>query len=82
MPNEGRMTIDERYKYLRMQQARNEQADRGEKGRPLDEMEVVTGMHRKNLIRRIASRPERKKRRRQRGPEVKQVVLTVAEAMD
>lgn len=41
-------------------------------------MEAVTGMHRKGLIRRMAGRPERKKRRRQRGPtygsEVKQVV--------
>ena len=86
MPEEERMTIDERYKYLRRQHGRYDKADRAEKGRLLDGMEAVTGLHRKSLIRRLTSRPERKKRRRQRGPiyraEVRQVVLTVAEATD
>jgi hypothetical protein len=86
MPNEERMTVDERYKYLRKQQSRYHKADRAGKGRLLDEMEVVTGLHRKSLIRLMTSRPERKKRRRQRGltygSEVKQAVLVVAEATD
>ena len=86
MPSEERMTIDERYKYLRKQQPRYGKAGRAEKGRLLEEMELVTGLHRKSLIRLMSSRPQRRKRRRQRGPtygpEVRQVVLAVAEAMD
>lgn len=86
MPNEERMTVDERYKYLRKQRSRYQKEDRTGRGILLDEMEAVTGMHRKSIIRLMAGRPERKKRKRERGPtygpEVKKVVLTVAEAMD
>lgn len=45
------MTIDERYKYLRQMKKRYQKASRKEKGRLLDEMEAVTGQHRKGLTR-------------------------------
>ena len=51
MSDEDRMTIDERRKYLRMMKKRYFQADRKERGGLLDEMEAVTGMHRKSVTR-------------------------------
>jgi len=51
MSTEGKMTVDERRKYLRRMKQRHLQADRREKGRLLDEMQIVTELHRKSLIR-------------------------------
>ena len=45
------MTIDERRKYLQKVQGRYKKASRKEKSRLLDEMDAVTGPHRKSLIR-------------------------------
>jgi hypothetical protein len=56
MPHEDKMTIDERYSYLRIQQKRHRQANRRERGRMLDEMEEVTGLDRKTLIRHVRGR--------------------------
>ena len=68
MPHEERMTIDERYKYLRIQQKRYRKADRSERGRMLDEMGEVTGLDRKTLIRHMRKRTvQRQVRTRQRG---------------
>jgi len=67
MTTEDSMTIDERRKYLRTMKKRYVRADRGERSRLLDEMEAVTGMHRKGLIRLMHSSLERKPRRKQRG---------------
>ncbi|MBC7129562.1 MAG: transposase family protein [Thermoplasmatales archaeon] len=67
MPNEEKMTIDERYKYLRIKQKPYLQAKRKERSRMLDEMEQVTGLERKTLIRHMNGRIERRARRRQRG---------------
>ena len=50
MSIDDEMTIDERRKYLRKMQRRYAKADRIEKGKLLDEMEQVTGLHRKYLI--------------------------------
>ena len=81
-----RMTIDERRKYLRMMQKRYFQADRKERGRLLDEMEAVTELHRKSLIRLIRSNLERRPRRRQRGrtygSEVDDALRVIAESTD
>jgi len=81
-----RMTIDERRKYLRMMQKRYFQAGRKERGRLLDEMEAVTELHRKSLIRLIRSNLERRPRRRQRGrvygPEVDDALRVISESMD
>ena len=68
MPNDERMTIDERYKYLRIMQPRYTKANRDEQGQLLDEMQAVTGLHRKSLIRLLGSTDlQRQPRRRQRG---------------
>jgi len=67
MTTEDRMTIDERRKYLRRMKKRYVCADRAERSRLLDEMEVFTGMHRKSLIRLMHGSLERKPRRKQRG---------------
>jgi hypothetical protein len=61
------MTIDERRKYLQRMQERYRTAGRAGRSQLLDEMEAVTGLHRKSLIRLVRSSLERKRRRRQRG---------------
>ncbi len=50
MDAEEKMTIEERFRYLRRMQKRYRKADREERGRLLDEMEAYTGLHRKSLI--------------------------------
>lgn len=86
MPEEERMTVDERYKYLRGQRRRYEVAERAGKGELLDEMEAVTGLQRKSLIRLMRGVPERRKRTRERGrtygEEERQAVLRIAETLD
>lgn len=86
MSIEDRMTINERRKYLRMMQKRYRKADRRERGRLLDEMEAVTELHRKSLIRSMNSSLERRPRRRQRGrtygPEVDDALRVIAESTD
>jgi len=70
MTTEEQMTIEERYKYLRM----------------LDEMEAMTGQHRKSLIRRVKSSLERRPRSRERertyGADVTAAIKVVAASMD
>jgi len=80
------MTVDERRKYLRLMQRRYEGADREERGRLLDEMQEVTDMHRKSLLRLLGSDLERRPRRTQRrasyqGP-VRRAVAVIAESID
>lgn len=86
MSDEDKMTIDERYKYLRQMKKRYDKADKGGRKRLLDEMESVTGMHRKALIRRMAEGTVRKRRERQRGKvygaDVDEVIRLVSESMD
>ncbi len=67
MSTEEKMTLSERWKYLRLMKDRYDKADRKGKGALLDEMEKVTGLHRKSLIRRLNGPLTRKPRRRQRG---------------
>jgi hypothetical protein len=86
MSIDDKMTIDERRKYLRMMQQRYLQADRKQRGRLLDEMEAVTEMHRKSLIRLLRHNLERRPRRKQRGrtygPEVDDALRVIAESTD
>lgn len=86
MSADEKMSIDERYKYLRRMQKRYRQANDGEKGRLLDEMEAVTEQHRKSLIRLMNGTLERQARKRQRGrtygPEVRHALGVIAESMD
>ena len=78
MSTEDEMTIDERLKYLQRMKKRYRQANRREQGRLLDEMEAVTDLHRKSLVRLMNGSPKRKGRRTQRsrtnGPEVDDAV--------
>jgi hypothetical protein len=86
MTTEDQMTIDERFKYLRKMKARYVKANRQERGRLLDEMEAVTGLHRKSLIRRVNSRLERQPRCRERersyGAEVTVAIGVIAASLD
>ena len=69
MPTDERMTINERRKYLKVMRPRYQKAGRKEKQHLLTEMEAVTGLHRKSLV-RLLRHPdvlERKPRKRQRG---------------
>lgn len=86
MSIEDKMTIDERRKYLRKMQERYLQADRKERGQLLDEMEAVTELHRKSLIRlmkgSLARQPRRRQRGRTYGPEVDDALRVIAESTD
>ena len=86
MSNEDKMNIDERLKCLRRMKKRYIQAGRKEQGRLLDEMEAVTELHRKSLIRLINGSLEREPRQRQRGrtygPEVSYALSVIAESFD
>ena len=67
MTKEEKMSIDERRKYLQTMKRRYKQGDRKTKGQLLAEMEVVTGLHRKSLIRLMNGSLLRKPRRQERG---------------
>jgi hypothetical protein len=86
MSIDEKMSINERYKYLRTMQKRYKQADREGKQQLLDEMEAVTGQHRKHLIRQMNGGLERQSRQRQRGrtygAEVRNAVGVIAESLD
>lgn len=61
MADEETMTIHERYKYLRIMQEQYLQANKTGKQQLLSEMETVTGLHRKSLIRLMNSTIQKKK---------------------
>lgn len=87
MPTEDEMTVSERRKYLKRMKPLYVKAERTEQSRMLTEMEQVTGLHRKSLLRLLhASTLERKKRekgrRRTYGGAVEQVILVVWESLD
>ena len=67
MTEQDPMDINERRKYIYKIWGRYRRAGRLEKGKLLDEMEQVTGMRRKALMRLLNGRLSRKKRSRQRG---------------
>jgi hypothetical protein len=86
MSSDDKMSIDERRKYLRRMKKRYAQATRKERSQLLDEMEAVTDLHRKSLIRLMKGSLERKPRRKQRensyGPEVDDALRVIAESFD
>lgn len=86
MSTEDKMNIDERRKYLRRMKKRYDHANRKERGQLLDEMEAVTDMHRKSLIRlmkgNLARKPRQKQRGKRYGPEVDDALRVIAESMD
>jgi len=84
---EDKMRVDERRKYLALMKRRYELAGRRERGQLLDEMEKVTDMHRKALVRLLnASDLSRKPRRKQRGGKygamVRDAIRVIAESLD
>ena len=85
MPTD-KMSINERRKYLRMMKKRYRKASRKEKKQLLDEMETLTGQHRKSLIRLMNGSLERKPRSRERGakygPEVDDALRVIYESLD
>ncbi|MCL4545759.1 MAG: transposase family protein [Chloroflexi bacterium] len=87
------MTLDERRKYLGQMLKRYRAADRAGRegsrraGRLLTEMEVVTGLHRKHLVRLLAPggllrRPRGKQRARAYGAAVDDVLRIVWESLE
>lgn len=86
MSTEEKMNINERRKYLRRMRTRYTKAGRKERGRLLDEMEAMTEMHRKSLIRLINGELERKRRHKQRGKtygvEVEGALRVIDESLD
>jgi len=86
MPNEEKMSISERRKYLRLIKKRYLKASKFERGSLLHEMEAITGLHRKSLIRLMSSSLERKRRRKQRGrtygPEVDDALRVISDSFD
>ena len=86
MPTQDEMDINERLKYLRIMRKRYIRADRDGRGRLLDEMEQVSGLDRKTLIRRMNSKLERQPRRKQRGRtygcELDDALRVIAESFD
>ena len=67
MTTDDKMTIDEVYKYLRKMRPQYGNSNQTEKGRMLDDMERVTGRHRRSLIRLLSGSLERHPRPKQRG---------------
>ena len=80
------MTINERRKYIWKMWSRYKHCGKTEKGKLLQEMEAVTGMHRKSLIRILNGRLSRKKRQKQRGKEygveVEDAIRKIARSLD
>ena len=69
MSETEKMDVNERRKYIHKMWKRYREAEKKEKGRLLDEIESVTGLHRKTITRTINGRLSRKKRVQQRGRE-------------
>ncbi len=86
MSIDAEMTIDERRKYLRKMQKRYRQAKREAKSKLLAEIQEVSGLHRKSLVRLMASGLERRPRQRQRGrsygTDVAYAIGVIAESLD
>ena len=87
MPACFEMTVDDRRKYLKRMQGRYLSAERSRKGELLTEMQEVTGLERKSLLRLLKGASlERKRRQVQRGRvygiEVSDAIRVVWESLD
>src|SRR5918911_1826785 len=83
------MTVDERRKYLKRMQGRYWAADRAGRGQLLDEMGLVTGLHRRSLVRLLSARgpglarqPRRRQRARTYGHQVDDALRVIWESLD
>jgi hypothetical protein len=81
-----KMTIGERRKYLLRMRVRYVAGSRNQRSQLLDEMEQVTELHRKSLIRLMQEAPVRQPRQAQRGrtygPQVDDALRVIAETLD
>lgn len=86
MSTDDKMSIDERWKYLQRMQKRYVKANFADRSQLLDEMQEMTCLHRKSLIRRMGSDMKRRPRPRQRGrtygPEVDDALRVIHESWD
>jgi hypothetical protein len=86
MATEDRMSIDERRKYLVRMRQRYKVANKRQKGTLLDEMEQVTELHRKSLIRLLNGSLARRRRSRERGrrygPRVDDALRVICASLD
>ena len=88
MPNDEKMSVDERRKYLKLVTPRYAKAKRIERSKLLTEIGEVTGLHRKSLIRLmhlpgLERTPKKPRFRRKRyGTAVADVVRVVWESLD
>ncbi len=81
------MTITERRKYLARMEPRYRQADRARQGELLDEMEVMTGLHRKSLVRLLRAggllrQPRQHQRGRVYGSALEDALRVIWESLD
>ena len=85
---EGKMNFKERRKYLLIMQKRYKEGSKKEKRELLSEMEEVTGLHRKSLIRPLNSpiKLDRKGRGKERGKvygrDVVRAISLISKALD
>lgn len=87
MPDDTQMTITERRTYLGRMHERYRRADRLGRGQLLDEMETVTGMHRKSLLRLLHAptlrrQPRTQQRAKTYGAQVDDAIRVIWESLD
>jgi len=80
------MSVNERRKYIHKMRERYRKGSKKEKGKLLDEIEAVTEMHRKSVIRILNGQLSRRKRSRERGRaygvEVDDAIRVIALSLD
>ena len=87
MSIDDKMTVDERRKYLNTMRKRYDQASQQGRGALLNEMEALTGLHRKSLIRlmhqpSLQRQPRHRQRGRTYGPAVAEALRIIADSLD
>ena len=87
MPDTEQMTVNERRKCLKRMQGRYLGASRAERSRLLEELVVLTGLHRKSVVRLLKGptlerRPRRQQRGREYGAAVDDALRVIWESLD
>ena len=87
MPDAERMTVNERRKCLKRMQGRYLSGTREERSRLLDELVVLTGLHRKSVVRLLQGpslerQPRRRQRSREYGAPVDDALRVIWESLD
>ena len=87
MPDAEQMTVNERRKCLKRMQGRYLSGTREERSRLLDELVVLTGLHRKSVVRLLKGpslerQPRRRQRSREYGAAVDDALRVIWESLD